>query len=136
MNRFIKFLIAAVLTVALIVAGYFLVYLPYLCDITISIATPVNAREHYFEDIMLIYSHMPQNKIPLAKELTDTHQEFKMNFCEEHKADDYHIEIDVAVDKGKTFINYEGTITDSETGIEEPFEKEFVHDFILTKKVQ
>ena len=72
----------------------------------------------------------------MAEELTDTKNDFRKNFYDEHKEDNYHIEIEFAFEKGQTIVTYTGTITDSETGIEEPFEKDFVHDFILTKDVQ
>ncbi len=79
---------------------------------------------------------MPENKVPLAEELTNTKNDFRMNFYDEHKEDDYHIEIEFTFEKGKTIVTYTGTITDGQTGVEEPFEKEFVHDFILTKNIQ
>lgn len=136
MNKIVKIFIAFILAITLIVGGYYLVYLPYFCNITISIATPLNSNGQYLEDFMLIYSHMPENRIPLAEELTDTKNDFRMNFYDEHKKDDYHIEIEITVEKGKTIVTYTGTITDNETGVEEPFQKEFVHNFILTKDIQ
>ncbi len=136
MNKLIRVAVAVIVAFALVIGGYYLVYLPYFCNITISITTPLNSNEQYLEDFMLIYSHMPKNKIPLAEELTDTKNDFRMSFYDEHKEDDYDIEIEITVEKGKTIVTYAGTITDNETGVEEPFEKEFVHDFVLTKDIQ
>lgn len=136
MNKFIKIAIAVTIAVALVIGGYFLIYLPNYYDIKIGIATPVEADGQYLEDFIINYSHIPENKVPLAEELTNAKNDFRKNFYDEHKDDEYHIEIEFTFEKGKTIVTYKGTITDSETGIEEPFEKEFVHDFILTKDVQ
>ena len=136
MNRFIKIAIAVIVTVALVVGGYYFIFLPNYYDIKIGIAKPVETDGQYLEDFIIHYSHMPKNKGTLVEELTDTKNNFRMNFYDEHKEDDYHIEIDFTFEKGQTIVTYTGTITDSETGVEEPFEKEFVHDFILTKDIQ
>lgn len=136
MNRFMKIAVVVIATVALVVGGYYFIYLPNYYDISIGITTPVDSNGQYMEDFMIIYNHISENKIPLAEELTDTKNDFRMNFYNEHKEDDYHIEIDFAFENGKTIITYKGTITDGETGTEEPFEKEFVHNFILTKDIQ
>ena len=136
MNRLIKILVTVILSITLIFAGYYLIYVPYVCDITLSIAKPMNAKEHYFQDIILSYTYMPANKNLLAEEITSNHQEFKKDFYEEHEEDEFHIEIDIKVGKGKTTITYEGTITDGKTGIKKPFKKEVVYDFILTKDIQ
>lgn len=136
MNKLIKIAIAVIITVALVVGGYYFVYLPNYYDIKIGIAKPIETDRQYLEDFIIHYSHMPENKIPLTEELTDTKDDFRTSFYNEHKEDDYHIEIEFIFEKGKTIITYTGTITDSETGVEEPFEKEFVHDFILTKDIQ
>ncbi len=136
MNKLIKIAITALVALALVISGYYFIYLPNHNDIVIGISTPVEDDGQYLEDFIIHYSHMPENKIPLAEELTDTKNDFRMNFFEEHKEDDYHIEIDFTFEKGKTIVTYTGTITDNETGIKEPFEKEFVHDFVLTKNVQ
>ena len=136
MNKLIKIAIAVIVTVALVVGGYFLIYLPNYYDIKIGISTPVEADEQYLEDFIIHYSHIPENKVSLAEELTNTKNDFRMSFYEEHKEDDYHIEIEFAFEKGQTIVTYTGTITDGKTGVEEFFEKEFVHDFILTKDVQ
>ena len=136
MNKLIKITIAIIVTVALVVGGYYFVYLPNYYDIKIGIAKPNETDGQYLEDFIIHYSHMPKNKGTLVEELTDTKNNFRMNFYDEHKEDDYHIEIDFTFEKGQTIVTYTGTITDSETGVEEPFEKEFVHDFILTKDIQ
>ena len=136
MNKLIKIAIAVIVTVALVVGGYSFVYLPNYYDIKIGISKPIEADGQYLEDFIIHYSHMPKNKGALVEELTDTKNYFRMNFYDEHKEDDYHIEIDFTFEKGQTIVTYTGTITDSETGVEEPFEKEFVHDFILTKDIQ
>ena len=136
MNKLIKIAIAVVVALALVISSYYFIYLPNYYDIKIGISTPVEADGQYLEDFIIHYSHMPENKIPLAEELTTTKNDFRMSFYEEHKEDDYHIEIEFAFEKGKTIVTYTGTITDGETGIEKPFEKEFVHDFILTKEVK
>ena len=136
MNKFIKIAIPVVIAVAVVIGGYFLIYLPNYYDIKIGISTPGEADEQYLEDFIIHYSHMPENKIPLAEELNNTKNDFRMNFYDEHKEDDYHIEIEFSFEDSKTIVTYKGTITDAKTGIEKPFEKEFVHDFILTKDVQ
>ena len=136
MNRLVKIAIAVVVALTLVISGYYFIYLPNYYDIKIGISTPVEAEEQYLEDFIIHYSHMPENKIPLAEELTNTKNEFRLDFYNEHKEDDYHIEIEFTFEDGKTIVTYKGTITDKETGIEAPFEKEFVHDFILTKNVQ
>ena len=136
MNRFIKIAIAVIVTVALVVGGYYFVYLPNYYDIKIGIAKPIEADGQYLEDFIIHYSHMPESKEALTEELTNTKNDFRINFYNEHKEDDYHIEIDFAFENAKTIVTYKGTITDGETGIEKPFEKEFVHDFILTKEVK
>lgn len=136
MNRFIKIAIAVIVTVALVVGGYYFVYLPNYYDIKIGIAKPIEADGQYLEDFIINYSHMSENKEAFAEELIDTKNDFRINFYNEHKEDDYHIEIDFAFEKGKTIVTYTGTITDSETGVEEAFKKEFVHDFILAKDLQ
>lgn len=79
---------------------------------------------------------MPENKIYMVEELTKTKNDFRTDFYNEHKEDDYHIEIDIKVENSKTIVTYTGTITNSKTNATEPFEKEIVHDFILTKNVQ
>jgi len=136
MNKSTKIAIAVIVALALIISGYYFIYLPNYYDIKIGISTPVETDEQYLEDFIIHYSHMPENKIALAEELTNTKNDFRMNFFNEYKEDNYHIEIEFAFKDGKTIVTYKGTITNKETGIEEPFEKEFVHDFILTKKVQ
>ena len=136
MNKLIKIAIAVIITVALVVGGYYFVYLPNYYDIKIGIAKPIETDRQYLEDFIINYSHMPENKEALVEELTDTKNNFRMNFYDEHKEDDYHIEIDFVFEKGQTIVTYTGTITDSQTGIEKPFEKEFVHNFILTKDIQ
>ena len=136
MNRLVKIVIAVVVALTLVISGYYFIYLPNYYDIKIGISTPVEADEQYLEDFIIHYSHMPENKIPLAEELTNTKNEFRLDFYNEHKEDDYHIEIEFTFEDGKTIVTYTGTITDAKTGIEKPFEKEFVHDFILTKDVQ
>ena len=136
MNRLVKIAIAVVVALTLVISGYYFIYLPNYYDIKIGISTPVEAEEQYLEDFIIHYSHMPENKIPLAEELTNTKNEFRLDFYNEHKEDDYHIEIEFTFEDGKTIVTYKGTITDKETGIEAPFEKEFVHDFILTKDIQ
>ena len=136
MNKLVKIAIVSIVTVALFFSVYFFIYLPNYYDIKIGISTPVEAEEQYLEDFIIHYSHMPENKVHLAEELTNTKNDFRMSFYEEHKEDDYHIEIEFTFENGKTIITYTGTITDSETGIEEPYEKEFVHDFVLTKNIQ
>ena len=136
MNKLVKIAIVSIVTVALFFSGYFFIYLPNYYNIKIGISTPVEDDGQYLEDFIINYSHMPENKIAQAEELTNTKNDFRMNFFDEYKEDDYHIEIEFSFEKGKTIVTYAGTITDKETGIEEPFEKEFVHDFILTKDVQ
>lgn len=136
MNRFIKIAIAVIVTVALVVGGYYFIFLPNYYDIKIGIAKPVETDGQYLEDFIIHYSRMPESKEALAEELTDTKNDFRINFYNEHKEDDYHIEIDFNFENGKTIVTYKGTITDSETGVKEAFEKEFVHDFILTKDIQ
>lgn len=136
MNKLTKIAIVVIVAVALVISGYCFIYLPNYYDISIGMATPIEDNGQYLEDFTVIYSHMPENKVPLAEELTNTKNDFRMNFYDEHKEDEYHIEIEFTFEKGKTFVTYTGTITDKETGVKEPFEKEFVHDFILTKKVK
>ena len=136
MNKFVRIIIPIVVAIAIVIGGYYFIYLPNYNDIVIGISTPVEDDGQYLEDFIIHYSHIPENKIPLAEELTDTKNDFRKNFYDEHKEDNYHIEIEFAFEKGQTIVTYTGTITDSETGIEEPFEKDFVHDFILTKDVQ
>ena len=136
MNKFIKIAIPVVIAVAIVISGYYFIYLPNYYDIKIGISAPIEADGQYLEDFMISYDHMPENKVPLAEELTNTKNEFRLDFYNKHKEDDYHIEIEFSFENGKTIVTYTGTITDKETGIEEPFEKEFVHDFILTKEVQ
>lgn len=136
MNKLIKIAITALVALALVFSGYYFVYLPNYYDIAIGITPPVDAGDQYLEDFIISYDHIPENKVPLAEELTNTKNDFRLNFYNEHKEDDYHIEIEFTFEKGKTIVTYTGTITDSKTGVEEPFEKAFVHDFILTKDVQ
>ena len=136
MNKLIKIAITVVVALALVIGGYYLMYLPHYCDIAIGITKPIEDDGQYLEDFIIHFSHMPKNKVPLAEELTNTKNDFRMNFYDEHKEDNYHIEIEISFEKGKTIVTYTGTITDSKTSIKEPFEKEFVHDFILTKDVQ
>ena len=136
MNKLVRIIIPIVVAIAIVIGGYYFIYLPNYNDIVIGISTPVEDDGQYLEDFIIHYSHIPENKIPLAEELTDTKNDFRKNFYDEHKEDNYHIEIEFAFEKGQTIVTYTGTITDKETGIEEPFEKEFVHDFILTKNVQ
>ena len=136
MNKLVRIIIPIVVAIAIVIGGYYFIYLPNYNDIVIGISTPVEDDGQYLEDFIIHYSHMPENKIPLVEELTNTKNDFRMNFFNEHKEDNYHIEIEFAFEKGQTIVTYTGTITDKETGIEEPFEKEFVHDFILTKDVQ
>ena len=136
MNKFIKIAIPVIIAAAVVIGGYFLIYLPNYNDIVIGIAAPAEEDSQYLEDFIIHYSHMPEDKIPLAEELTNTKNDFRLNFYNEHKEDDYHIEIEFTFEDGKTIVTYKGTITDKGTGIETPFEKEFVHDFILTKDIQ
>ena len=136
MNKLVRIIIPIVVAIAIVIGGYYFIYLPNYNDIVIGISTPVEDDGQYLEDFIIHYSHIPENKIPLAEELTDTKNDFRKNFYDEHKEDNYHIEIEFAFEKGQTIVTYTGTITDKETGIEKPFEKEFVHDFILTKDVQ
>ena len=136
MNKLLKIVIPVVIAIAIVIGGYYFIYLPNYYDIKIGISTPVEADKQYLEDFIIHYSHMPENKIPLAEELTNTKNEFRLDFYNKHKEDDYHIEIEFSFENRKTIVTYTGTITDKETGIEEPFEKEFVHDFILTKEVK
>ena len=136
MNKLVRIIIPIVVAIAIVIGGYYFIYLPNYNDIVIGISTPVEDDGQYLEDFIIHYSHILENKIPLAEELTDTKNDFRKNFYDEHKEDNYHIEIEFAFEKGQTIVTYTGTITDSETGIEEPFEKDFVHDFILTKDVQ
>ncbi len=136
MNKLVKITISVIVALFLVVGGYFLIYLPNYYDIVVGITKPVEDDGQYLEDFIIHYSHMPENKVPLAEELTNTKNDFRKNFYDEHKEDDYHIEIEFSFEKGKTIVTYKGTITDKETGVKEPFEKEFVYDFILTKKVQ
>lgn len=136
MNKLVKIAITVVVALALVISGYYFIYLPNYNDIVIGISTPVEDDGQYLEDFIIHYSHIPENKVPLAEELTNTKNDFRMSFYNEHKEDDYHIEIEFTFEKGKTIVTYTGTITDGETGIEEPFEKEFVHNFILTKEIQ
>ena len=136
MNKLIKIVIVVIVALALVISGYYFIYLPNYNDIVIGISTPVEDDGQYLEDFIIRYSHIPENKVPLAEELTNTKNDFRMSFHEEHKADDYHIEIEFTFEKGKTIVTYTGTISNKETGVEEPFEKEFVHDFILTKDIQ
>ena len=136
MNKLVKIVIPIVVAIAIVIGGYYFIYLPNYNDIVIGISTPVEDDGQYIEDFIIHYSHIPENKIPLAEELTDTKNDFRKNFYDEHKEDNYHIEIEFAFEKGQTIVTYTGTIIDSETGIEEPFEKVFVHDFILTKDIQ
>lgn len=136
MNKLVKIIIVAIVAVALVFSGYYFIYSPNYYDIRIGISTPVESDGQYLEDFIIHYSHMPEGKISLVEELTNTKNDFRMNFFEEHKEDNYHIEIEFTFEKGKTIITYKGTITDGKTGVEKPFEKEFVHNFILTKNVQ
>ena len=136
MNKLVRIIIPIVVAIAIVIGGYYFIYLPNYNDIVIGISTPVEDDGQYLEDFIIHYSHMPENKIPLVEELTNTKNDFRMNFFNEHKEDNYHIEIEFAFEKGQTIVTYTGTITDKDTGIEKPFEKEFVHDFILTKDVQ
>ena len=136
MNKLIKIAIAVVVAFALVIGGYYFIYLPNYCVIAIGITKPIEDDGQYLEDFMISYDHMPENKIPLAEELTNTKNEFRLDFYNKHKEDDYHIEIEFSFEDSKTIVTYKGTITDAKTGIEKPFEKEFVHDFILTKDVQ
>lgn len=136
MNKFVRIIIPIVVAIAIVIGGYYFIYLPNYNDIVIGISTPVEDDGQYLEDFIIHYSHMPENKIPLVEELTNTKNDFRMSFYEEHKDDEYHIEIEFAFKNGKTIVTYKGTITDAKTGIEKPFEKEFVYDFILTKDIQ
>ncbi len=136
MNKLIKIVIVVIAALALVISGYYFIYLQNYNDVVIGISTPVEDDGQYLEDFIIHYSHIPENKVPLAEELTNTKNDFRMSFYEEHKEDDYHIEIEFTFEKGKTIVTYTGTITNKETGVEEPFEKEFVHDFILTKDIQ
>ncbi len=136
MNRFIKIAIPVVIAAAVLIGGYYLIYLPNYYDIAIGISTPVENDGQYLEDFIIQYNHMPEDRISLVEELTDTKNDFRLNFYNEHKEDDYHIEIEFTFKNGKTIVTYKGTIKDGETGIEKPFEKEFIHDFILTKDIQ
>lgn len=136
MNKLVRIIIPIVVAIAIVIGGYYFIYLPNYNDIVIGISTPVEDDGQYLEDFIIHYSHMPENKIPLVEELTNTKNDFRMNFYDEHKEDDYHIEIEFSFEDYKTIVTYKGTITDAKTGIEKPFEKEFVHDFILTKDVQ
>lgn len=136
MNKLVRIIIPIVVAIAIVIGGYYFIYLPNYNDIVIGISTPVEDDGQYLEDFIIHYSHMPENKVHLAEELTNTKNDFRMSFYEEHKEDDYHIEIEFTFEKGKTIVTYKGTTTDAKTGIEKPFEKEFVHDFILTKDVQ
>ena len=112
MNKLVRIIIPIVVAIAIVIGGYYFIYLPNYNDIVIGISTPVEDDGQYLEDFIIHYSHIPENKIPLAEELTDTKNDFRKNFYDEHKEDNYHIEIEFA------------------------FEKDFVHDFILTKDVQ
>lgn len=134
MNKVVKILIICFVIFAIVLSAYSVIY-PKLCNISIGISVPVNPDGQYLEDFILIYNHIPESKIPQLEELSDTKNDFRMNFFDEHKEDDYHIEIDFTFENGKTIVTYEGTITDKETGETVPFEKEFVHDFILTKDI-
>ena len=136
MNKLVRIIIPIVVAIAIVIGGYYFIYLPNYNDIVIGISTPVEDDGQYLEDFIIHYSHMPENKIPLVEELTNTKNDFRMSFYEEHKDDEYHIEIEFAFKNGKTIVTYKGTITDAKTGIEKPFEKEFVYDFILTKDIQ
>lgn len=128
-------IIACVLAISLFAAGYLIIF-PKICDISIMITKPVDANEkHYHESFMLAFGYMPKSKQALANTLSDTNGEYLLAFWEEHKEDSYHIEIDVSVENGQTIIVYSGTITDGETGETQPYEKKFVHDFVITKDI-
>ena len=136
MNKVIKTTVAIVIVLAIAIAGYYGVFLPNYYDIRIGIGKPAETTLQYMEDFTISYSHISETHIPLIEELTNTKNEFRSNFYKEHKDDIYTIEIDITVKDGKTIVRYAGRITDSKTDKTEPFEKIFVHNFILTKDIQ
>ena len=105
--------------------------------ITIGIAKPVSATNHYFEAFTVIYSYEPSKaKKEQANQMMNDASEFKLAFFEEHKEDSYHIELDIKAENGKTTVNYSGTITDAKTGAKDFYSKNFIYDFVLTDKIE
>lgn len=135
MNKLIKIILSMLLAVALIAVGYNFIYLPYYCNIEFHISKPANYNDSYFCMPIITYNHMSGSKRPQSEEISKTCEAFTRKFLEEHQGGEYKIDTEINIEKGQTHIIYKGFITNNETGIEEPFEKEFVFDFILTREV-
>ena len=135
MSKAIKTTVAIVIVITIAIVGYFGIFLPNYYDIKIGIGKPVETTLQYMEDFTISYSHISESHELMIEELTNTKNKFRTNFYEEHKDDFYTIEIDITVKGGKTIVRYAGRITDSKTDKTEPFEKTFIHDFVLTKNI-
>lgn len=134
MNKAVK-VIAIFLVVAMVLIGAYNLLLPKLADISISVLKGSSTSGKYFEGVMLIYGFVPHRYKDEMDDFSTTCGDFRVAFMEEHKDDDYNIKADVKIENKQTIVTYTGTITDGETGIEEPFEKKFIFDYVFTEDV-
>lgn len=134
MNKAVK-VIAILLVVAIVlICGYNLL-LPKLADISIGVLRGASTSGKYMDGIMVVYAFAPQRYKEEIDDFTKTCGDFHVDFINDHKEDNYNIKADVKIENEQTIVTYAGTITDGETGIEEPFNKKFIFDYVFTEDV-
>lgn len=134
MNKAVK-IIVAFLVVAIVVIGAYSFVLPKLADISICILRGTSTTEKYMESVMLVYAFVPPKYQDEMDDFSKTCGDFHADFINEHKEDGYNIKVDVKIENKKTIVTYTGTVISGQTGIEKPFEKEFVFDYVFTEDI-
>ena len=134
MSKAVK-VMAIFLVVAMVLIGAYNLLLPKLADISISVLKGSSTSGKYFEGVMLIYGFVPHRYKDEMNDFSTTCGDFHTSFIDEHKDDGYNITTEVKIENGQTIVTHTGTITHSETGIEEPFEKKFIFDYVFTEDV-
>ena len=134
MNKMLK-VIAILLVVSIILIGAYNLLLPKLADISISVLKGSSTSGKYFEGVMLVYGFAPSRYKDEMNDFSTTCGDFHTSFINEHKDDKYNITTEVKIENNQTIVTHTGTITHSETGIEEPFKKQFVFDYVFTENV-
>lgn len=134
MNKAVK-VIAIFLVATIVIIGGYNLLMPRLADISIGVLRGTSTTGKYMESVMLVYAFAPQRYQDEMDDFSTTCGDFHVAFMEEHKDDNYNIKADVKIENKQTIVTYTGTITDGETGIEEPFEKKFIFDYVFTEDV-
>lgn len=135
MKKLVIILISCLLVALAVFGVYKFWYIPVYCDIEIVISKPVEATDKYFENYHLAWNHIPESKNWMIAELVEKTNNFRIDFFDKHKDDNFHIMVDAKIENGKTIITYHGNITDNETGKTEDFKEDLVFDFVLAEKV-